>query len=86
MIRAVHANDADKLKDIYNYYVANTVVTFEETAISTKDMIDLIDESTKLELPWLVAEQDGEIFGYAHANRWKGRCAYRHTVEVTVIV
>ena len=35
-------------------------------------------------LPWLVAEQDGRVLGYAYAGPWKSRAAYRFAVEVTV--
>jgi phosphinothricin acetyltransferase len=35
-------------------------------------------------LPWLVAEQGGTVVGYAYASPWKGRCAYRFSVESTV--
>ena len=37
-------------------------------------------------LPWLVAERNGEVAGYAYASKWKGRCAYRYSVETTVYV
>ena len=35
-------------------------------------------------MPWFVAEQDGVILGYSYASKWKGRCAYRYSMEVTV--
>ncbi len=45
-----------------------------------------VDESPRCNnLPWLVAENDsGVVVGYAYASKWKGRCAYRHSAEVTV--
>jgi phosphinothricin acetyltransferase len=84
MIRHAKLSDAGALSDIYNYYVLNTVVTFEEQPITALDMSSRIAEVTDAELPWLVAEQDHEIVGFAYASKWKGRCAYRHSVEVTV--
>jgi phosphinothricin acetyltransferase len=83
MIRPVKLTDAKYLKDIYNYYVTDTVVTFEEEPVSTVDMEQQIEAALENDLPWFVAESDGVIRGYAHANKWKGRCAYRYTVEVT---
>ena len=35
-------------------------------------------------LPWFVYEEEGQIIGYAYANKWKGRCAYRFSVESTI--
>ena len=43
-----------------------------------------IDEIEKLELPWLVAESSGDVLGFAYASKWKGRCAYRYSVESTI--
>ena len=83
MIRPAKATDAETLSEIYNYYVSSTLVTFEEDTVSSEEMGERIRECM-LELPWLVAEDDGEIIGYAYASRWKGRCAYRYSVEVSV--
>lgn len=84
MIRLVKTCDAKSIADIYNYYISNTVVTFEEDTISPDDVNSRIRETFAEELPWLVAEKDGEIIGYAYASKWQGRCAYRFSVEVTV--
>lgn len=84
MIRYAKSSDAGALSDIYNYYILNTVVTFEETPITALDMSSRIAEVTDAGLPWLVAEQGHGIVGFAYASKWKGRCAYRHSVEVTV--
>jgi phosphinothricin acetyltransferase len=37
-------------------------------------------------LPWLVWEEGAGILGFAYASKWKGRCAYRYSAEVTVYV
>jgi L-amino acid N-acyltransferase YncA len=84
MIRPACASDADTIARIYNHYVANTIVTFEEEAVSPGQISDRINETRVEGLPWLVAEDDGAVVGYAYASKWKGRCAYRHSVEVTV--
>ena len=83
-VRAVAAQDAAALARIYNHYVANTFVTFETEEISAADMAARIDEIEKLELPWLVAESSGDVLGFAYASKWKGRCAYRYSVESTI--
>ena len=83
-IRAATADDGAALARIYNHYIANTIVTFEETAVSGTDMTTRVADVTAAKLPWLVAQGSNGVSGFAYASRWKGRCAYRHTVETTV--
>jgi phosphinothricin acetyltransferase len=83
MIRSVKSTDADALARIYNHYIQNTVVTFEEATLSGASMALRINGIETFGLPWLVAERGGKIIGYAYATRWKERSAYRHTVEVS---
>lgn len=84
MIRPVKTDDSEAIAGIYNHYIANSIVTFEEQAVSTEDMSQRIAESSSEGLPWLVAEDSNRITGFAYASKWKGRCAYRHSVESTV--
>jgi phosphinothricin acetyltransferase len=78
-------NDAKIICDIYNYYVKDTIITFEESPIGVEEMKSRIVEVTK-ELPWIVFEENKCVVGYAYASRWKSRCAYRYSVESTVYV
>jgi len=82
--RAATAADAEHIAAIYNYYVAHTVITFEEQTVSATEMAERMAAIQKQDLPWLVAELDGKIAGYSYANRWKARSAYRHSVETTI--
>lgn len=84
MIRGVAEADHEAVARIYNHYVANTIVTFEEEPVRAEEMAVRVQEVRDAGLPWLVAEVNDEVVGYACASRWKGRCAYRFTVEVTV--
>ena len=83
-IRAASPADAEQIALIYNFYVANTVITFEEKAVSIDEMSARIAEVQGQGLPWLVAAAGGEIVGYSYATRWKSRSAYRHSVETTI--
>ena len=83
-IRSASASDAATIAAIYNYYIANTVITFEEEPVSVQGMEARILEVQRQELPWLVAELEGKVVGYACATRWKTRSAYRHSVETTI--
>lgn len=86
MIRLANKSDADVVASIYNHYIANTVVSFEESLLSGADMALRIDKVRECGLPWVVAEDNEGIIGYAYAARWHERSAYRHTVEVSAYI
>jgi phosphinothricin acetyltransferase len=75
--------DAPRICEIYNHYVRDTVVTFEEVPVSAQEMSERIAAVTS-HLPWLVWERDRSVVGYAYATPWKPRSAYRFSVESTV--
>ena len=84
MIRPVSAADATAIAGIYNHYVTGTTVTFEEEPVSTEEMARRIETLTGQGQPWLVAEVDGQVGGYAYATKWHHRHGYRYSAEVTV--
>jgi L-amino acid N-acyltransferase YncA len=83
-IRAAIPTDAAAIAAIYNHYIRETIVTFEEEPVATSEMAKRFADTTTDSLPWLVAERDGAIFGYARASKWKPRSAYRFAVETTI--
>jgi len=83
MIRDITPLDASSICDIYNYYILNTIVTFEETEVAEAEMQQRINDTTK-KLPWIVYEHEGVVQGYAYASEWKSRCAYKNSIETTV--
>ena len=84
MIRPATTADAKDIVEIYNHYIKNTVITFEEECITDSEMACRINKVTDANLPWLVITHDDEILGYAYATPWKERSAYRNSVETTV--
>lgn len=84
MIRSAEPRDAEPLALLYNYYVKNTVTTFEAEPIDGAEMGHRVDEVQGLDLPWLVLEEEAGVIGYACAVRWKNRPAYQHSVESTI--
>lgn len=83
MIRTAKISDAAQICNIYNYYVANTVITFEEELVSIQEMEHRI--STYLEqFDYIVYEYDGEVIGYAYGSSWRTRKAYRFSTETSV--
>ena len=86
MIRPATIADADPVAGIYNHYVKETTVTFEEEAVPSPEIAHRIQAVQSASLPWLIAERDAETVGYAYAAKWHARAAYRFSVEITVYV
>ena len=87
MIRSASKEDAASIADIYNYYVSDTVITFETQSVTSEDILQRIFKIQSDNLPWLVAEnKQGKVIGYAYASKWRERFAYRFSVEVTVYI
>jgi phosphinothricin acetyltransferase len=84
MIRTVKPEDAAALCSIYNYYVRETAVTFEEIPVSIKEMERRVREISAV-YPFFVMEKENkDISGYTYVNRWKDRSAFRYSAEATV--
>ncbi|MEP6902957.1 MAG: N-acetyltransferase family protein [Actinomycetota bacterium] len=84
-IRSVNLEDAAQIAEIYNYYIKNTHQTFETEPLGANEMQERIREISE-DYPYLVAEENGEIYGYAHASRFKMRQAYEFSAEVSIYV
>ena len=83
MIREVKLSDAKAIVDIYNYYILNTNITFEEKQLTVDDMEERIIEKTAKH-PWIVYERDGQVIGYAYLSGWHSRSAYRYSNEASI--
>ena len=84
MIRQADLADSGKIADIYNHYIQNTVITFEEKTLTANDLAQRIEKVKHAGFPWLVAEENDDILGYAYASKWNERSAYKHTAEVAI--
>jgi phosphinothricin acetyltransferase len=78
--------DASAIARIYNHYVTESIVTFEEAPISNDEAGARVTAVGYSALPWVVATESESIVGYAYATRWKERRSYRFSAEVTVYV
>lgn len=85
MIRIATEDDAEKLLQIYAYYVENTAITFEYEVPSAQEFRERI-RRTLGRYPYLVSEQNGMIMGYAYAGTFKERSAYAWAVETTIYI
>jgi L-amino acid N-acyltransferase YncA len=84
IIRVATSADAPTIARIYNHYVTNTVVTFEEEPVAAAEMGRRLEEGSAAALPWLTIETDHVIMGYAYATPWRTRRGYRFSAEITV--
>ncbi len=86
VVRAAAPADLRQIAAIYAHYVTTSVATFEEVPPTAAHWRRRIDDLAARRLPFLVAEADAAVCGYAFASLWRPKPAYRHTVEDTVYV
>ena len=84
VVRAVVPADAESVAAIFAHYVTTSVTTFEEVAPAAADWRRRLDDLAAQSLPFLVAEAEGAVCGFAYASPWRPKPAYRHTVDDTV--
>lgn len=85
-MRRLVSADLWQVADIFGWYALNSVATFEEARRSDADWSALRTELDGLGLPFLVAETDDAIAGYAYAGPWRRKPAYRATVEDSIFI
>lgn len=83
MIRLATLEDAAAVAEVYRPYVESTVITFEVVTPTESDMRSRM-AAVLTKLPWLVAEDDGQVVGYAYATPHRERAAYQWSVDVAV--
>ncbi len=84
LLRDATPDDAEAIVAIYNHFVDSTTISFEEEPVPAAAMRQRIGDVQDAGLPWLVAELDGRVTGYAYATKWRVRSAYRFAVESSV--
>ena len=84
-IRFVRPSDAQRILEIYRPYVTDTAITFE-TEVPSMTAFSQRIQDISAEYPYLVAEEDGRIVGYAYAHRYRERSAYQWSAELSVYV
>lgn len=83
IIRDVKPEDAERLVEIYSYYVLNTAVSFEYNAPSVEEFKERIINTTK-KFPYLVCEKNNKVIGYAYAGAYSTREAYSWTATTSI--
>lgn len=83
IIRPVLPSDAKELLAIYAPYVTDTTITFEYDIPSISEFTNRIKNISK-SFPYLVAEENGKILGYAYASTYYARASYDWTCELSI--
>jgi phosphinothricin acetyltransferase len=76
----------EQVAAIFAHYVTTSVTTFEEVPPTAAHWRQRRDDLAGQNLPFLVAEAEAAVCGFAYASPWRPKPAYRHTVEDTVYV
>lgn len=85
VIRAALETDLPQVVEIYNYYVQNTVITFDLDKQKLGDWVEKFRWLQGLQLPFLVAvSPSGTLLGFAYVAPWRQKAAYKRTVEDTI--
>jgi len=84
-IRPVKIEDAKAILKIYNYYILNSVATFDEKEKSLSEIENKIISTTK-NYPWFVLVENEELIAFAYASQWKDKSAYSQSIEGTIYV
>lgn len=84
-IRMAKTSDARELLEIYGPYVDNTAISFEYKVPSVDEFTRRIEKTLQF-YPYLVAEIEGKIVGYAYVSPFKEREAYAWAVETTIYI
>jgi L-amino acid N-acyltransferase YncA len=85
-IRDITPDDVPTVTRFYTGHVLHGTATFDEAAPSVEEMGRKVHKVGAQGLPWLIAEVDGTVAGYAYADRFRERSAYRFTLEDSVYV
>jgi L-amino acid N-acyltransferase YncA len=85
-VRDATAADMASITQIYAHHVLLGLATFEETPPALGELLRRREAIVNAGLPYLVAELEGQVRGYAYAGRYRDRPAYRYTVEDSVYV
>lgn len=84
-IRRAQDSDLPALLDIYNYYVANTHITFDlEPRTLTERSVWFSQFAATGRYQCFVAEEEGEIIGWTSSSKFRDRAAYDTSVETTI--
>jgi L-amino acid N-acyltransferase YncA len=80
-IRNVTFEDLPQIRDIYNYFIRNTVITFDDKPLDLHYWQEKMEIGQKFELPFLVLVKGLEVIGFAYVSPWRAKAGYLKIVE-----
>ncbi len=84
-IRAATPEDLPSIRDIYDYFIRNTVITFDEEPLSIRDWVEKWEHIQKMGLPFLVlVSTRNEVIGFAYLAPWRQKSAFKSTAENSI--
>jgi L-amino acid N-acyltransferase YncA len=86
VIRPTTAADIPAISAIYEPAVLHGTATFELEPPTEAEMLQRMQDITSAGFPYLVAERDNHVLGYAYVNHYRTRPAYRFVVENSIYV
>lgn len=86
LIRPAAPPDLPAIQAIYAHHVLHGLASFEEVPPSVEEMRRRHEDVTRQGLPYLVAEEKGEVLGYGYCTLYRTRPAYRYTLEDSIYV
>jgi len=85
-LRDSKPEDVADIQRIYAHHVESSTSSFEEVAPNTEELAARRRAILELGMPYIVAELNGTVQGFAYANKFRPRSAYRYTVENSIYV
>jgi phosphinothricin acetyltransferase len=85
-IRPVRPDDAASIAEIYAHHVLHGTATFDVEPLGTEEWHEKIVSIVARGWPFLVAERDGKVVGYAYATQFRDRAAYAETCENSIYI
>ncbi len=86
VIRDARPEDCAAVQRIYAHHVENGTASFEEAAPDVDEILGRRNGVLAFGAPYIVAQWNGEVQGFAYASKFRPRSAYRHTVEDSIYV
>ena len=86
IVRSAAAQDLPAIQSIYGHHVLHGLASFEEAPPPLEEMRRRYEDVVAHGLPYLAAEDKGEVLGYGYCTLYRTRSAYRYTLEDSIYV
>ena len=83
-IRDASERDLPQVRDIYNFFIQNTVITFDDKPLELGYWQDLFQLLTKNSLPFIVLSRGEQVLGFAYVAPWRQKTSYLKIVENSI--